>query len=202
MLSVRRVLLVVATALAAVAALTGCASESGALGRGEREAGGPIGTTNQHVWTKKVDVGEAFTDGTEVLVVQGKEPAVLDGVHLVGAQGIDLLGVRLVKPGRSWGSIMSMPWPPRDPDLDESLVIPAEGATLEPQRDGTGYELLLGLKAQERGYFVRQGIRVDYTVNGKKYSRFLPAVLSVCSGTHRDRKFCPAPKGWKHFPES
>lgn len=201
-LSARRIQLVAAV-LAAAAALTGCTSAGQAEAHhDERRAGGPIETTNQHVWTKTVALNEPFTDGVEVLVVGGNRPAVLDGVHLVGAKGIRLLGVRLVEPGRSWGSIMSMPWPPRDPDLDPCLVVSADGATLAPQHDGTGYELLLGLKARGRGYFVRKGIRVDYTVGEDRYSRFVPAVLGICSGMKQSNKPCPEPKGWHHFPES
>ncbi len=103
----------VAAVITAAATLAGCS--------GEVKQGGPLDKPNQHAWTRKASVGEAFTDGSEVLTVNGDKPVVIESAELIDAPGIKLVGVKLVQPGRQWGSIQTMPWPPEDPDLKPSL---------------------------------------------------------------------------------
>jgi hypothetical protein len=163
---------------------------------------GPIRPPNVHVWGHKAEVGEAFTDGLETISLPGRRSAVLKSLELVADPEIELVGVELVEPGRKYGTIQQLPWPARDPDLDRRLVVPAEGATILPrsQVGSQGYELLIGMRGTEEGYFVRKGLWIRYVVDGTEYRRYYPAVLSVCSGNvHRDERFCPEPEGWQEF---
>lgn len=57
-----------------------------------------------------------------------------------------------------------------------------------------GWELLLAVKPTRVGYLVRDGVRIDYTVAGKKYSRYLPAQLVICTAPkYLNRNRCPFP---------
>lgn len=156
---------------------------------------------NLHAWATPKDVGERFTDGLEVLSFRGEHEAVIDSVELVGAEGLRVVGVRLAGPQRSLGSIQVMQWPPRDPELAPSSIMPAFGVPLKPRRSGATYELLLGLEVTDEGsgYLVREGIRIGYTVNGTHYVQDLPAVLAVCTtpaALDAETGECPLPEEW------
>jgi hypothetical protein len=183
-----------AAAVVATAALVGCS--------GGPPPEGPLMKPNRHAWAMSVEPGQAFTDGVETLELPGSVDGVLHSVELVGDEAIDLVGVKLVKPGRKWASIQSAGWPIHDPDIKPHEVVPAEGATFTPRgKDPQGWELLIGLKVDEPGYFVRKGVVVHYSVGGEDYRQFYPAVLAICTdGT--PRKKCPTPKGWGRFPTS
>jgi hypothetical protein len=183
-----------AAAVLAAAALAGCS--------GGAPEEGPLRKPNPHAWAMSVEPGEAFTDGVESLQLPGNVDGVLRGIELVGDEAIDLVGVKLVKPGRKWASIQSAGWPVDDPDIKPHEVVPAEGATFTPRgKDPQGWELLIGMKVDEPGYFVRKGVVVHYSVGGEDYRQYFPAVLAICTdGT--PRKKCPTPKGWGRFPTS
>lgn len=160
-----------------------------------------------HAWATERHVGERFTDGMEVLSFRGEHEAMIDSVQLVGAKGLRVVGVRLAGPERGIGSIQVMAWPPRDPELETSSIMPAIGVPLKPKKSGASYELLLGLEVTDEGsgYLVRKGVRVDYTVDGTHYSQYLPAALGVCTlETSVDPATgeCPLPEGWTTFPGS
>lgn len=181
-----------AVATLAAAALAGCS--------GETPNEGPLLKPGRHAWAMSVDPGEAFTDGVETLELPGDTYGVLRGIDLVGDEEIDLVGVQLVKPGRTWASIQSAGWPVDDPDIKPDEVVPAEHASFTPLgKDSQGWELLIGMKVDEPGYFVRKGIVVRYSVAGEDYQQYFPASLAICTdGT--PRKKCPTPTGWERFP--
>jgi hypothetical protein len=183
-----------AAAVLAATALAGCASGP--------PPEGPLQKPNRHAWAMSVAPGEAFTDGVETLELPGNADGVLHGIELVGDEAIDLVGVKLVKPGRKWASIQSADWPIDDPDIKPGEIVPAEDATFTPHgKDPQGWELLIGMKVDEPGYFVRKGVVVHYSVGGEDYRQYFPAVLAICTdGTPREK--CRTPKGWGRFPTS
>ena len=162
---------------------------------------------NTHASGVKAEAGEAFTDGMDVVMLKGKHNATITSVELVGDREIKLVGFKLATPERialgGMGSIQHMPWPPKDRDLPPESVVPGVGTTITPlvvTKDGpTGsYELLLGHKVEEEGYFVRRGFWINYTADGEEYRQYYPAVMSICAGdAHAKRKFCPLPKNWE-----
>jgi hypothetical protein len=161
---------------------------------GSPEAG-PMSPPNPHGWAITKGVGETFTDGFEVLRLRGDRPAVLDSVALVGSEGLELVGFRLAGPDRSMGAVQLVDnFPPRDPMLSD--VRPANDTTITPvSKSGSiGWELLIGIKVVEEGYHVREGVRVDYTVDGERFSVVHPAQLVVCtSEKYHKRGDCPFP---------
>jgi hypothetical protein len=160
-----------------------------------RHEGGPLETVNEHGYSLTVAPGESFTDAMETLTVRGDRPAVIESVELVGGEGLEVLGFSLVRPEREVNVAWRPGYPPVDDTglLDPTLIIPGEGAVIRPHVT-QGWELLLGLEVTSPGPLWREGLRINYSVDGKRYSRVLPAQLSVCtSEDHLDESgLCPA----------
>jgi hypothetical protein len=150
-----------------------------------RIPGGPLRDAPIHGWAMTLPEGDVFTDGLESLVITGGRPAVLDSVELVGSDGLEIVGVMLAGPERAINSNYYPDFPPADPKLDPKLVIPAEGATLRPHEEA-GWELLLGLKVTKPGPLFREGVRINYTVDGVRYSRVLPEQLAICTSKDQE----------------
>ncbi len=192
------VALVVAAVLATGVAVAAFDRSSGEL------PSGPMEKPNQHAWGIHAESGVPFTDGFETIALRGRRSAEIVSIEVDGDDGLDTLGFRLVGPDRGFGSIQSMKgWPPQDDELDPSSSYPAIGAELLTWKalDRRGYELLIGHKVDEKGYFVRKGFWVTYAVEGVEYRQYFPAVLAVCNGVHLEKRDCPAPQGWADFPE-
>lgn len=177
-----------ATMLAAAAAtlLAGCGDEPA--------RGGPIERGMPHGWAISKAVGEEFTDGMETIEVKGDQPVYIDSVDLVGGDGLEIVGVRLVTPDRPFGAIQVIhAWPPADPELDPGHIREVDGTAVTPSGEH-GWELLLGLKAVDDGYLVREGIRINYTVDGEQFTQVLPAELAVCTSPKYEKDGrCPFP---------
>jgi hypothetical protein len=147
-----------------------------------REEGGPLETVNEHGYSVTVAPGESFTDAMETLTVSGDRPAAIESVELVGGKGLEVLGFSLLRPERKVNLSWRPQYPPADDTgfLDPTLIIPGEGAVIRPHVT-RGWELLLGLKVTRPGPLWREGVRINYSVDGKRYSQVLPAQLSVCT---------------------
>ena len=165
-----------------------------------KPAGGPLVAPAPHGFVMTQPVGFVFTDGVETLELGGDKPAVLKKVESVGTDGLEVLGVSLVKPGRKVGTIQAIDgWPPRDPYLRPSDVVTRGiGATFTPSdqnKQGQSYELLVGMKVVKAGYLVRDGYRITYEVGGTTYQRFFPAQLVVCTSKSMEKghQGCPIP---------
>ncbi len=153
-------------------ALAGCGTDP--------DPGGPLVAPPEHGWSTTQPVGEPFTDGLEVLYLEGGADATIRSVSLTGAEEIELLGARLASPDRDVASIQKTAWPPTARSLRP--MIDAEGATLTPRaEDPRGWLLLLGMRVTEPGYHVREGVRVTYEVDGQEHVRELDAELGVCT---------------------
>ena len=168
---------------------------------GHQATGGPLVAPNGHGWAMSQPVGFEFTDGMETLHLNGNRSATLRKVELVGSDGLELLGVALVKPGRDVGTVQEIDgWPARDRHINPSDVVsPGIGATFTPARGnplGQSYELLVGMKVVRAGYLVRDGLRITYAVNGTSYTRYFPAQLTVCTSARFEKHgSCPFPDG-------
>jgi hypothetical protein len=178
----------VAAGLATVLVAAGCGGQPG-IDRG------PLSNTVAHGWATTMPVGSVFTDGLEVLHLDGHEPAVINSVTMVGDEGIQLVGASLATPERDFGAFQQLKdYPPTNQKLGE--LIPAAGASITPfAQDKIGWELLLGIKVVDDGYHVRDGIVIEYTVAGEDYRVFDPAQLVVCTSEafYSGRKRCPFP---------
>jgi hypothetical protein len=188
-------------ALSAAVLAVGAAGVAGMSGTGigSQPPGGPLVPPDPHGFVMTQPVGHVFTDGVETLKLRGKKPAVLRKVDVVGTDGLKVVGVSLVRPGRMVGTIQAIDgWPPKDPYLRPADVLSKGiGATFTPEAQNPGkqsYELLVGLKVIRHGYLVRQGFRITYDVDGTTYRRFFPAQLAVCtSKSLENANGCPIP---------
>jgi hypothetical protein len=133
-------------------------------------------------------------------VVRGDEPARITKIEVDADEGLKTLGFKLVLPGRKYGGIQRMyGWPPRYKDLDQDLVTDVEGTLIRTrkQTNNWSYELLIGQRVDQEGYFVRDGLWITYEVNGQKYRQYFPATLTVCAGEkYRGMRDCPPPDDW------
>jgi len=185
--------------VAAVAA-AGLGATVAARGGGIRE-GGPLVAPAEHGFAMPKRVGAVFADGVETLELTGTRSAVLKKVEVVGTDGLQVVGVSMVRPGRKVGTIQELDgWPPRDPDLRPGDVVThGIGARFTPTRSnprGQSYELLVGLRVAKAGYLVRDGLRVTYSVDGVDYQRYFPAQLAVCTSQRHllGDGSCPIPE--------
>jgi len=155
----------------------------------------PLSNANPHGWATTMPVGSVFTDGFEVLHLDGHEPAVIKSVTMVGDPGIELVGASLATTERDIGAIQQLKgYPPSNPHIPR--IIPAAGASITPfAQDEIGWELLLGVKIVDEGYLVRDGIIIEYSVGGEDRRAFDPAQLVVCTSEeyYRGHRDCPFP---------
>jgi hypothetical protein len=155
----------------------------------------PLSNANPHGWATTMPVGSVFTDGFEVLHLDGHEPAVIKSVTMVGDPGIELVGASIATTERDIGSIQQLKgYPPSNPHIPR--IIPAAGASITPfAQDEIGWELLLGIKIVDDGYLVRDGIIIEYSVGGEDRRAFDPAQLVVCTSSayYRGHSRCPFP---------
>lgn len=175
----------------ATAAVTAC---------GSSKPGGPLVAPPPHGFAMTQPVGFVFTDGVETLKLSGDQPAVLRNVEAVGTNGLKVVGIALVKPGRKVGTIQEIDgWPPKDRYLRPGdLIRPGVGATFTPwshNKLGQSYELLVGMKVVKPGYLVRDGLRITYEVDGTTFQRYFPAQLAVCTSKELEKApdGCPIP---------
>jgi hypothetical protein len=183
--------------IAAVVALmaTSAGALSGCSAADAPKDGGPMRGYPVHGYAITVAPGHTFTDGLESLVIHGDKPATLDSVELVGADGMEVLGYKLVGPERKVNGQWWPGYPPRGRELEQRLVVPGT-TTIRPHEPG-GWELLLGIKVTKPGPLWRDGLRYTYTVDGVRYTKTVPAQLKVCTSTeHEVEGSCPPPEGY------
>lgn len=154
---------------------------------------GPMGVPNQHGYALSLPVGAEFTDGMELLRLDGGRDAVIEDVQLVGADGLELLGAKVTPPPRGLAAISTFrSWPPRHRLLDETKFVDAIGATV-PARTSRPWELLIGLRVTRAGHAIRRAVAVTYRVGDERHRVEFPAKIKVCAGksfqTKRGR--CP-----------
>jgi hypothetical protein len=137
---------------------------------------GPVRVPFRHGWSKAAPVGHVFTDGMEVLEVTGSESIHVTDVRIEGEDELDLVGALMVPHVNRDGIQQYFPNFPPEKQLD---TVPVVGATIAPT-GSPGFELLLGIRANEAGRFIRSAVIIDYTVGAKRFVARLPAELVVC----------------------
>lgn len=165
--------------------VTGCRDSRG---ESRPERGGPMVVNNRQGSALTRPLGSKFTEGVQVLFLEGKDAATITSVDLVGDPGIKLLGALVLPPPRALGAFQFLDqWPPEQMDgVDFSTVVPAVGARVGTQAEtDEGWELLLGIGVDQEGYLSRRQIRVGYVVDGIDYYVDLPTELAICT----DKRF-------------
>jgi hypothetical protein len=165
-----------------------------ALSPRNRPADGPVPAGPEHGFSVTRPTGTVLTDGFEVLYVEGEAPAVISDVELVNAEGFRLVGAMVAGADRKFDAVQLVDrWPPVADELDGVELVDAIGATLSPTSENErGWELFLGIEVTGEGLLIRDGVRVDYEVDGHLFTVELPAQLVVCTDASVEvRKQCP-----------
>jgi hypothetical protein len=143
---------------------------------------GPIdGAENGLAYAQPIDVGRAMSVGITSLFNDGKEPAVVERVRLLGVSGgLELVGVgtRLFPQGDVGTFAGDFGFPPeRYPTkpLAEQNVLPV--ATLFNETTGEpndGLQLVIGVRATKPGISAYRAVEVDYRVGRRHYRELFP----------------------------
>lgn len=147
----------------------------------------------EHGWIVAVDPGAVFTDGLELLSLEGEGDVTIRAIRFTGDREVELAGALLAPPDvRKYAWVQYDPsFPPTDPDFGRvaefsdaigyRMVAPSAAS---PEGDEFyGYQLVLGIKVPEAvGEYRREAIVIDYVASGRSKSITLPAELTVCVG--------------------
>jgi hypothetical protein len=144
---------------------------------------GPLEAGRKHAWVRSAQAGEVFTDGTDLLQLNGMRMATIVSVDSVGGDNtLKFLGASIAEPRRKYTTTQETSgWPPTD--LAAHNVVPAVGAAIKPLAKTwhrQGYELLLGYRIERSDYSVRAGVRITYRVGQKTYEATIPSLLVMC----------------------
>lgn len=168
---------------------------------GEWSADGPVIIPDSHGYLIRFKMGKVFTDGYERIKLSGDQPATLERVELVGPDmdHFKVLGVLLAGPHRRTGAYTNYDGfsaHPTDPIARGfGKLVPAEGARLAAGKVGS--VLQIGLKIVKPGLAIRAGVRLYYSVDGKKYTAYLPGSIVVCPpGMNQDECFDAMREEW------
>ena len=171
--------------LAAVGVLVGAGLVACASGAPTNEVrtDGPIQAGPPHGFAISRPVGAEFTDGFEVLYVDGSVPAQIESVDFVGAEGLELLGAYVVGEAREVAAVQVLDaWPPSPASFGVEHLDEAIGSTLAPaSRTSRGTELLLGIRVVGPGVARRDALEVGYRVGDESFLVTIPAQLTVCT---------------------
>ncbi len=186
----RRLWIVVATCLLVVTLVT-TGWWAGLVGDRVRD-GGPLEPDGPYVWFYEAREGIVFSDGMQMLSLQGPDRATVRSVTVQGGgKALDFLGARVGLPGRPYDFQQQMKgFPPKA--VPARLQVPAEGAVLEP---GKSYMLILGYRVISDVLDRRRSVTVEYEAAGERYRRVSQVSLVACPPPLTDvtcaRKFEP-----------
>ena len=157
---------------------------------GGRAASGPLLIRPAHGWAAPAEVGETFVDGTEQLFTTQGE-ATLVKVEIEGDSAISLVGSRVAGSTREFASVQYLDsWPVTDPGLGP--IASSEGAVFSTREaDAKGIELLVAMKLEKPGHFLRKGLWITYEADGVTHRDFIPAELTMCSADFVVDGECP-----------
>jgi hypothetical protein len=139
---------------------------------------GPVKLPFPHGWSMAAPVGHAFTDGLDTVWVTGNESIRVTGILIEGDEAIELTGALMVPeipPPHGGIREYFRNFPPKR----QPAAVPLVGATIAPT-GSPGFELLLGIRANETGRFHRGAVVIEYTVGATRHRARLPAELVVC----------------------
>ena len=135
-----------------------------------------------------LDVKQPYTWGSTLLLNEGKKPAVVERVRLLGVTGsLELLAVhtRPVPDERGQGLYLGDTGFPRadypSRPLAEQNVVPVP-TTFSPE--GTPYErlqIILGIQVNEPGVARFEAVEITYKVGGRRYREVFDDSVYLCA---------------------
>lgn len=134
---------------------------------------------NSYGWANSFAVGKVFTDGLNMVEVEGGPITILSVRPQIEGTTIEYLGARILGLDRPIGGYTQAEgFPPTVSDLAGSA--PAEGMVLTPAGP-PGYELLIGYRVTGAGRTTIQGVDVEYQSGSAKRKIFIPSYVAICS---------------------
>lgn len=151
---------------------------------------GPDPTGN---WTSQggnAGVGEVMSIGSFVAAApKAGGKVVLRKITLDGNEGLDLVGITLNGPKRSWGMVGVEVGYPLARNADDVLPLPGavvpSGPTDEDRRRGVA--VTFGLKRSAPGMGTAAGFTVEYSVDGKTRRQSFKTGITLCALEGYDR---------------
>jgi hypothetical protein len=144
--------------------------------------GGPIDSSeNGLAYSQPLEVGQDFSIGITALFNDGKKPAIVDKVRLLGVTGpLELLGVhtRHFPEGNVGTFPADFGFPPdRYPakPLTEQNVVPGSMVFNDAGESIDGLELVIGIRAMRPGISAYRAVEVHYRVGRRRYRELFEA---------------------------
>jgi hypothetical protein len=173
--------------------------------------GGPVSPGVDAIHGQPIEVGVDYSIGY-LLVNEGKRPAVLERVRVLGVTGpIEVLGVLAAPHPGTRGSLLSLfGFPPEEypaRPLPEEHVVPVATTFGESGTPDQGLQLEVGLRATGAGVGRVRGIEVIYKVGGRRYRIVNPGggVLCAPASVYVERRGkdddCGGPATDPHFDD-
>lgn len=177
----KRVALVVAVALAGVLVV-------GMVQIRRTSSGGPLDGGVGTEQGQPLDVKQPYTFGSTLLRIDGKKPATLERVRLLGVTGsLELLAVhtRLVPDERGQGLYMGDTGFPRADyptlPLAKQNVVPVATTRTPDGSPNEGLQIVLGVQVGEPGVARFEAVEVTYKVGGRRYRKVFNDSVYLCA---------------------
>lgn len=176
---------------AAALVLTACS-----VGNGPGIGAGPLGegVGSGRSWQcAPASAGRHYAVGVRVFSNPARQSAVLSGVQVLGAHGLELAGA-VVLPVQRGATGAQPSWPPTVIEPARSVqAVPVRGARL-PARSHLGTEVVAPLSATGAALVSLTGFVVRYLVGGAPYAVRVPYGFQASDSCQFG---CPAKPGWK-----
>ena len=135
-----------------------------------------------------LEVKQPYTWGSTLLLNEGKKPAVLERVRLLGVTGsLELLAVhtRLVPDERDQGLYLGDTGFPRvdypSRPLAEQNIVPVAKTRTPDGSPGEGLQLVLGVRVNEPGVARFEAVEVTYKVGARRYREVFDDSVYLCA---------------------
>ena len=149
---------------------------------------GPLMLPTPHGWLlEDARVGHQFTDGLELLDVQGTAPITVTDVRSIGGgNGLELIGLRVAGDARKSLTHQYTPrFPPRGGRFGPLREVLDESLPSSPGPQHGSWQLLLGYEVTRPGIWERTALEIDYVTDGRSYTARFPSALLVCTRGHK-----------------
>jgi len=135
-----------------------------------------------------LEVNQPYTWGSTLLLNEGKRPAVLERVRLLGVTGsLELLAVhtRPVPDERDQGLYLGDTGFPRADyptrPLAEQNVVPVARTRTPDDSPGEGLQVVLGVQVNEPGVARFEAVEITYKVGGRRYREVFDDSVYLCA---------------------
>jgi hypothetical protein len=162
-------------------------------------ADGPVsGGDGGLIFGHRLGIGEVFSVGHVLLANEGKRPAVVERVRLVGVAGpLEMVGVRARRlpnerqPGMFVGDYGFPPATYATNPLAEDNVVPVAKTRTRAGTPEERLELVIGVRATAAGVARSRAVEVTYRVGDERYTEVYETPIYLCAPAVTYRDECP-----------